>query len=308
MGVTSAAAKLLALAIGIAAAHWPPAAAQGSVAESYTSDGDVSVNSPQSSLELQAAAGNAQAQFALGSLYARGDGALDEELAERWWRKAAEQGLAEAQNELAAALAAGRGVQVDQKQAFAWYQKAAEQGLAVAQTNLGLMYLSGVVTRPDPVEAVVWFRKAAEQNLGWAQVFLGDAYASGRGLQQNYRLAHEWYLKAALQDYVGAQTALGTLYARGQGVKTDKAEAVRWFALAARQADDGAQRSLENILGPLRRVRLPAAVAVREQPDLASTVIRTAAAGETAHVLKREEKWTQVYLADGHIVGFISAE
>jgi TPR repeat protein len=156
--------------------------------------------------------------------------------------------------------------------------------------------------------AAVWFRKAADQNLEWAQIFFGNASASGHGLQQNYKQAYEWYLKAALQDYIGAQTALGALYARGQGVKKDNAEAVRWFALAARQADDAAQRSLKNILGALRRVRLPATVAVREERDLASTVVRTAAAGETAYVLKREDKWTRVYVAAGHIVGFISAE
>ena len=50
-------------------------------------------------------------------------------------------------------------------QAFKWYQKAAEQGLAMAQNNLGYMYRDGRGTEQDLEKAFKWFQKAAEQGL-----------------------------------------------------------------------------------------------------------------------------------------------
>jgi len=52
-------------------------------------------------LKKQAAAGNARAQAAVASDYANGQGVRQDYVqAVFWWRKAAEQGLAEAQAEL----------------------------------------------------------------------------------------------------------------------------------------------------------------------------------------------------------------
>ncbi|HEM9355462.1 TPA: sel1 repeat family protein, partial [Streptococcus agalactiae] len=42
----------------------------------------------------------------------------------------------------------GRGVRQDYTQAVQWYRKAAEQGLADAQYNLGMMYANGQGVRP----------------------------------------------------------------------------------------------------------------------------------------------------------------
>ena len=54
-----------------------------------------------------------------------------------WYRKAAGQGYANAQNTLGVMHLKGQGVKQSYKQAVAWYRKAAEQGLFVAQYNLG---------------------------------------------------------------------------------------------------------------------------------------------------------------------------
>ncbi len=53
-------------------------------------------------LTAQATAGNAQAQFDLGNAYIKGDGvAIDRWQGVKWYLKAADQGLAQAQSELA---------------------------------------------------------------------------------------------------------------------------------------------------------------------------------------------------------------
>ncbi|POR97032.1 tetratricopeptide repeat protein, partial [Haemophilus influenzae] len=57
----------------------------------------------------------------------------------------------------------GRGVKQDNFEAVKWYRKAAEQGHADAQLNLGYMYEKGRGVKQDDFEAVKWYRQAAEQ-------------------------------------------------------------------------------------------------------------------------------------------------
>lgn len=87
---------------------------------------------------------------------------LQEEAA-LWFRKAAEQGLASAQNEIGFAYECGRGVPEDHHQAAFWYRKAADQGNADAQFCLAVMYNEGRGVPHDPGQAVSWYRRAAEQ-------------------------------------------------------------------------------------------------------------------------------------------------
>ncbi len=78
-----------------------------------------------------------------------------------------------------------------------WFRKAAEQGVARAQFNLGAMYGRGQGVPQDYAEAVKWFRKAAEQGNAHAQTSLGFMYSKGRGVPQDYVQAHMWYTLAA---------------------------------------------------------------------------------------------------------------
>ncbi|MGA2170957.1 MAG: hypothetical protein ABSG62_22455, partial [Terracidiphilus sp.] len=61
----------------------------------------------------------------------------------------------------------------DNRQAAACYRKAAEQGYADAQFNLGVAYAYGEGVRQDYARAAVWLRKAAEQGHAEAQRSLG---------------------------------------------------------------------------------------------------------------------------------------
>ena len=90
----------------------------------------------------------------------------------RLFKKAAEQGQANAQYNLGLMYYNGEGVTRDLKQAVYWYQKAAEQGDASAQNNLGVMYGEGEGVTRDAKQAVYWFEKAAEQGDAEAQRIL----------------------------------------------------------------------------------------------------------------------------------------
>ena len=63
-----------------------------------------------------------------------------------------------------------------------WYRKAADQGIAEAQFNLGVMYRDGQGVTQDYAEAVKWFRKAADQGNADAQFNLGVMYRNGEGV------------------------------------------------------------------------------------------------------------------------------
>jgi TPR repeat protein len=189
--------------------------------------------------------GDAEVQFRLGFMYAKGQGvARDYSQAVEWFRKAAEQGLTKAQYNLGVMYHGGQGVAQDDVQAVKWWRKAAEQGDAEAQYNLGLAYRLGEGVAQDDAQAVEWYRKAAEQEVAVAQRNLGLAYRLGEGVAQDDAQAVEWYRKAAEQGDAVAQYNLGFMYAKGQGVARDYSQAVAWFRKVAEQGDADAQYTL----------------------------------------------------------------
>ena len=66
----------------------------------------------------------------------------------------------------------GQGVPQDDKEALKWFRLAAEQGDAEAQNNLGVMYIEGQGVPQDNKEAVKWLRLSAEQRDEQAQINL----------------------------------------------------------------------------------------------------------------------------------------
>ena len=100
--------------------------------------------------------------------------------------------------------AEGQGVPQDDAKAVTWYKKAAQQGLAEAQNNLGVMYNNGQGVPQDHATAVTWFTKAAEQGLAEAQFNLGNMYYKGRGVPQDHAKAHMWLNLAAALGNKGA--------------------------------------------------------------------------------------------------------
>ena len=57
----------------------------------------------------------------------------------------------------------GNGVPENDAEAVKWYRKAADQGLADAQSNLGVMYFNGDGVPENHVRAYVWLSMAKTQ-------------------------------------------------------------------------------------------------------------------------------------------------
>ena len=90
-------------------------------------------------------------------------------------------------------------------EAVKWYRKAAEQGDAQAQRNLGLCYYYGEGVAKDFGEAVKWLRRGAGQGDAQAQRLLGVCYEYGNGIEKNLAEAACWYRKAADQGDAQSQ-------------------------------------------------------------------------------------------------------
>ena len=116
-------------------------------------------------IKMAAEQGDALAQFNLGSMYYKGEGAPEDIVkAVAWFLKAAEQGHAQAQSFLGSLYDIGEGVPEDDAVAVRWYRKAAEQGFAQAQLLLGIMYSIGEGVPEDILQAYAWLSIAAAQD------------------------------------------------------------------------------------------------------------------------------------------------
>jgi len=170
---------------------------------------------------------DAEAQYRLGEMYRSGEEPQYNEFDEEYY--------------------SGKGVRRDDQSAVKWFRKAAEQGHAEAQVRLGGMYYySGGVPR-DYQEALKWFRKAAEQGLAQAQFSSGSMYYKGEGVPQDYQQAAKWYRRAAEQGLARAQYNLGSSYNFGEGVPNDYVLAIKWYNLSAAQGDKGAAEARDKL-------------------------------------------------------------
>ncbi|MDI9409868.1 MAG: tetratricopeptide repeat protein [Candidatus Pacebacteria bacterium] len=125
------------------------------------------------------------------------------------------------------------GVMRDEVEASQWWKKSAELGNADAQNDLGLMYFNGRAVIDNPLQIASWCRKAASLGIADAQVYLGDLFDLGRGIKQDFERAAYWYRRAAHQGHAEGQMKLAALYHAGRGVKHNISKAEYWYKKAS---------------------------------------------------------------------------
>lgn len=118
-----------------------------------------------------------------------------------------------------------------------WYRKAAEQGHSEAQNNLGTLYQRGLGVTQDDTEAVLWYQFAAEQGEPIAQYNLATRYRLGEGVPLDLTEAIKWLRRSAKQDYRDAVADLGVAYWLGHGVAKDIVRAAAVLDAAAEMGD-----------------------------------------------------------------------
>ena len=80
----------------------------------------------------------------------------------------------------------------DYANAEKFFRKAAQQGDPEAQFCLGDMYNNGYGVAKDELKAVALFRKSAEQRFAPSQINLGIMYSQGTGVEQDLIEAFMW--------------------------------------------------------------------------------------------------------------------
>lgn len=157
------------------------------------------------------------------------------EKAEKYYRRAAQLGHAEAQEALG--LLYEFAEKPDYRRARKWYTRALKQhssDTSDAAYRLGWLYERGLGGKKDIQKACQLYRKAAKAGYPEAQRAIGYLYEKGLGLPLNYAKARKWYARAALQGDATACNNIGFLYYNGKGVRRSNSQAKKWYKLAAR--------------------------------------------------------------------------
>lgn len=151
------------------------------------------LSSETKALIAKADAGDAEAQFRVGTAYDTGNGApRSGEQAMKYYLMAAEQGHVEAQNSV------GSGLQAEERysEALAWFERAAAQGHALATNNLAYLYDLGLGVKQDRRKGFELYSRAAD--LGWAESMwnIANMYGAGQLGEIDLVSACVWTMRA----------------------------------------------------------------------------------------------------------------
>ena len=147
------------------------------------------------------------------------------------------------------------GVEAEYPAAMACLRIAAEQGHAQACNDLATMLRDGLGCAPDIGEAIHWYRLSAAQDEPAAQYNLGLIYLHGIGVEADKALAAEYLLQAANAGDAAAMRELGTMLRLGDGIDKDIVVAA-WLHLGA--AEDGDVAAIEELAAYFRELVPPA--------------------------------------------------
>ena len=212
------------------------------------------------SLLARARNGDAEAEWEVGDRYA--DGSKDKRgkvtvrrsavKAAHWFRRAAEHGSDNAQNNLGIILGNGTGVGENVDEALLWLRKAFRAGNSCAAQNIAITYRQN----GDLRTAFKWFRRAAEAGDGDALIQLGIHYYWRKGVRRNPRAAVRCFRAATKEKDIsgwGRDDAfffLGIAYYEGRGVHASIPNAKKFFKQANIDGDHVAADKMLSKLGP----------------------------------------------------------
>jgi TPR repeat protein len=146
--------------------------------------------------------------------------------------KGAEYNYPPSQNMLGIMFQTGQGVQKNIDKAIEWYYKAAKQGCAEAEYNLACIYFNKESPLFDYKLAFRWFNKGAEHGYPAAEAWFGYMIDNGLGTEYDEYKALQWYLKAANDGNPIGQWFAG--YAEIYGHYFKDYDGHKWVKLAAK--------------------------------------------------------------------------
>jgi TPR repeat protein len=192
---------------------------------------DVSPESDYSELEFAANSGNEEAQIILGKMHYEGTRyGLDSDKAFMWLYKVArKQKNAEAMYYLGKCYQNGSGVECDENKGVAWIKRAADDGYAPAQYEIAYSdWVRNNVTAEEKKRLAMLLKLSAEQGYLPAIWVLGLSYGMGFGVEKDSVKAEHLKEKAALLGYKPACEELAKEARRKKDTESEK----KWKDLA----------------------------------------------------------------------------
>jgi TPR repeat protein len=185
---------------------------------------------------------DAEAEYELGRRYFDGTGLSQSETeAIKWFRKAADQGLAQAQAAIGS-IYLGR---EDYTNATMWLDRAAQQGDPTAQSNLAVCYYIGYGVGRDKKKALLLFHEAMKGGEVGAKYDFAQMLEAGEGrIRKNPQAAANLYLEAAEQGEPRAQAVIGLYMQAGNYFAKDLEGGAKWYLRAAKQGLALAQHNI----------------------------------------------------------------
>jgi TPR repeat protein len=183
----------------------------------------------------------------LGERLLHGNG-VDTSTAEgiSWIRNSADAGNGQAWYALGVVYANAVGVETDMERALGCFLKGAALANADCQASMGLFYQAGDKVpggvKADLAEARRWYMLAAGQNHEEAILHLGQLLMFGQGGAADPPEAARWWRKGAELGSAESQWSLGQCYLNGKGVAKDPVQAYALFAAASEGASDPNQK------------------------------------------------------------------
>lgn len=201
--------------------------------------------------------------------------------ANKWYRKAGDNGYDWGWYNLGGSYSSGKGVEKNELTAIEYYNRAYDlQGDAVGESANAMGNVYWRMERFE--EANQWYEKAGRHGYDWGWYNLAGSYKSGKGVSKNIKkalelyektynmgnqamgnianqigiiysnedddeLAVEWYQKAANTGYDWGWYNLGYKYRNGQGIREDKAKAIECYQKAYDLQDEAAKDAAKEI-------------------------------------------------------------
>ncbi len=137
----------------------------------------------------------------------------------REFKAGVDRGEADAQFNLGLMYARGLGVEKDIPLAWDLFSgQRRERGSAVPA---GVRSAQGWGVQQDFAEASKWYLLSANQGDTYAENGIASLYEDGFGVEQDYNMAVHYYMLAAKSGFAPAQFNLAQLIEKGKGVKRD---------------------------------------------------------------------------------------
>ncbi|MBR5675584.1 MAG: sel1 repeat family protein [Neisseriaceae bacterium] len=147
-----------------------------------------------------------------------------------WYQKAAQNGHAFAQHNLAYLYEIGYGIEKDLTQSIYWYQKAADNGDNYAQNNLAHNYFNCIGVERDIQKAIKYWQLSANAGNEKAAKHLACIYLDGEHIKQDIQLGISLLKKSANKGFIDAVLLLGEIYEQGlYNIPKDEEKALKLY-------------------------------------------------------------------------------